>query len=132
MPSSRLTNLQVVSKIARQLPTKEAGHEFWQNMLTLSIESIESALIKIKAAQEAKDREGLSHTAHKLCGTVAFVGSPFISNQLITLQHLCEDDDFSRVDKEFSATRPVLEQVLSELREAISCWSYDDGRLHAP
>ncbi len=119
--SPPLLNLEIIESVCTQMATAEAKKNFWVESLTLSLDSLNSSFVKYKAAIVEKNPVELSKAAHKISGTIGFVGASKLCERLNALHAECESGTISWPLGDDTAIRAAVSQVMAELEAALLC-----------
>ena len=92
---SKLIELTILKSVCSQLPDQAARQKFWEESLTLSIQSLEASVNRFKDAIQSRNSAELGQAAHKIVGTISFVGVKALSERLLMLQDECDENQIS-------------------------------------
>ncbi len=111
-------NFHIVESACLQLPDEAARLSFWRESLGLSLESLEKSIVRIEKALATRDAPKLAQVAHKINGTISFLGGKEISERMLEIQENCWQETILWPLKDESAIRSVLAAVVNEIKEA--------------
>jgi HPt (histidine-containing phosphotransfer) domain-containing protein len=111
-------NFHIIESVCLQMQDEAAGLAFWRESLGLSLESLEKNVTRMEHALGNKDAMELAHIAHKINGTISFLGGTAISERMIELQDECEQNRISWPLHDEAAIRTVLAIVINEIKAA--------------
>ena len=118
--TERITHLAIMASVCTHLPNEEAATNFWVESLTLSLKSLADNWASFNIAIDEKNVKNLGHFAHKLNGTVSFVGATHLSIMLLDLQTKCDEDRVEWPIAGASDFNTMIAQVKKELEESKS------------
>lgn len=113
-----LLNLEIIESVCRQLPNSTASQKFWVESLTLSLDSLDASLERFNMALVEKNVAELSKSAHKISGTIGFVGALKLCDRLNSIQAECDSAKFSWPLPDEIQIRATLTQIILELQAA--------------
>ncbi len=111
-------NFHIIESVCLQMKDDAARMAFWRESLGLSLDSLEKNIARLEIALAAKDASELGHVAHKINGTISFLGGTEISERMMEIQDDCDQAKISWPLPDETAILNVLSAVINEIREA--------------
>jgi len=111
-------NFHIIESVCLQMPDEKARMSFWRESLGLSLDSLEKNIERLESALAAKDTSELGHVAHKINGTISFLGGTKISERMLEIQDDCDQAKISWPLHDETAIRNLLRAVINEIKEA--------------
>ena len=107
-----------MESVCVHMQDREARAKFWRESLTLSMESLQKNILRFENAVTAADPNELAEVAHKIVGTISFVGVKDLSERLLNLQEQCEEGIVTFPLSDSQNIQKTLHEIVDELATA--------------